>query len=91
MRSEQLVNSVVNIGSDVEVPILDLANIVIRETEFRSSVEFLPPLPEGDMTRRQPDISLMRSVLNWPLTPLIDGLRRSIAAIRQGFERETGA
>ena len=55
-------NEVINIGSDVEMSILDLARMVIRVTGSNSSIEFLPPLMEGDMSRRCPDISKMRQV-----------------------------
>jgi UDP-glucose 4-epimerase len=34
----------------------------------------LPPLEEGDMTRRKPDISKMKSILNQELIPLEEGL-----------------
>jgi UDP-glucuronate decarboxylase len=69
-------NEVINIGSDVEVSVLDLAKIVIRVTGSRSVIEFLPPLPEGDMRRRCPDVSRMRSLLNRAPVPLEEGIRR---------------
>jgi UDP-glucose 4-epimerase len=35
-------------------------------------------LKEGDMTRRCPDISLMKDLLQRKMTPLDDGIRRLI-------------
>jgi UDP-glucuronate decarboxylase len=75
-------NDVVNIGSDSEMTIRQLAELVIRLTESRSKLEFLPPLAEGDMSRRCPDVSKMRGILGRPLVPLEEGIRRLIAHYR---------
>jgi UDP-glucose 4-epimerase len=82
MDSEHWTNQVINIGSDVETTILDLARMVIEETGSSSKIAYLPKLPEGDMTRRLPDISLMRQILQRPLTPLREGTRKTIEAHR---------
>jgi UDP-glucuronate decarboxylase len=41
----------------------------------------LPPLEEGDMTRRMPDITRMRELLARPPLPLRTGLERILAAM----------
>lgn len=69
-------NDTINIGSDVECTIKELAQKVIDITGSTSSIRYLPPLKEGDMTRRQPDISKMRQLLNHDLVPLDEGIRR---------------
>jgi UDP-glucuronate decarboxylase len=71
-------NDVINIGSDAEMTILDLARTVIRVTGSRSPINYLPPLAEGDMSRRCPDVSKMRQLLRRPLVPLEDGIRRLV-------------
>ena len=71
-------NDVINVGSDHEVTILDLARTVIRLTGSRSSIEFLPPLAEGDMSRRCPDVSKMRRLLDRKPVPLEVGIQRLI-------------
>lgn len=71
-------NDVINIGSDAEISILDLAHAVIHVTDSRSPIEFLPPLAEGDMNRRCPDISKMRQLLKRPLLPLEEGIRKLV-------------
>lgn len=57
------VNDVINIGSDIEISIIDLAKLVIKLTGSSSKIKYMPPLPEGDMKRRYPDISKMRGLL----------------------------
>lgn len=75
-RNGEVLNDVVNIGSDAEITIKDLATQIIELTGSRSKVVNLPPLEEGDMTRRMPDISRMRQLLGRELLPLRDGLER---------------
>jgi UDP-glucose 4-epimerase len=74
-----MVNEVINIGSEKDVTILELAELIIRLTGSRSKVEFLPPLKEGDMTRRKPDASKMMKILHHDLIPLEEGIRRILA------------
>jgi nucleoside-diphosphate-sugar epimerase len=69
-------NDVINVGSDSEMTILELARTVIRLTGSASTIEYLPPLPEGDMSRRCPDVSKMRQLLDRELVPLDVGIRR---------------
>jgi UDP-glucuronate decarboxylase len=82
LQQNHFVNDVVNIGSDQEVTILDLARQIILEVGSESHIVRVPPLPEGDMTRRLPDIAKMRAVLQRPLVPLEEGIRRLIACYR---------
>lgn len=69
-------NEVINVGSDVEMSILQLAEFVIEVLGSSSKLEFRPPLAEGDMTRRCPDTNKMKAILNRPLVPLEEGVRR---------------
>ena len=75
----EVLNDVVNIGSDVEITIKDLAKLIIDLTGSSSRLVHLPPLEEGDMTRRMPDITRMRSLLGRELLPLRTGLERILA------------
>lgn len=70
-----LKNDVINIGSDKLISILDLAKTIIQITGSKSQIAFLPPLKEGDMTRRQPDNSKMKEILNRELVPLETGIK----------------
>ncbi len=69
-------NSVINIGNDNEISILELSKLIIDITGSRSKLVFLPPLKEGDMTRRYPDITKMRKILNRPLVSLEEGIKK---------------
>jgi UDP-glucose 4-epimerase len=67
-------NEVINIGSDQEITIIDLARKVIELLNSKSRIIHIDPLLEGDMARRRPDISKMKAVLNRELTSLDDGI-----------------
>jgi len=71
-----------NIGSDDEISILTLATRIIDITNSKSRIVFKPPLPEGDMAGRRPDISRMRAVLGRELMSLEEGVGRLIAHFR---------
>ena len=74
MENPIFINDVVNIGNDAAYTILELAKLIIQLTGSDSKIVHLPPLPEGDMTRRQPDISNMKKLLNREFTSLEAGL-----------------
>jgi UDP-glucuronate decarboxylase len=77
---DEVVNDVINIGSDVEITILELAEKIIKTTGSKSEIVHLPPLEEGDMTRRMPDNSRMLRLLGRDLLPLEEGLTKVIEA-----------
>ena len=67
----------VNIGNPDEFTILECAQAVLEVTGSKSELRF-EDLPEDDPTRRCPDISKARTLLDWePRVKLIEGLRRS--------------
>ena len=70
------INDVVNIGGEDEVPIIDLAKLIIKITKSKSEILNLPPLPEGDMTRRKPDLTRMKKLLSRNHLSLEEGLRK---------------
>ena len=69
-------NEVINVGSDYELSILELAEKIIRITNSKSKIVFKAPLEEGDMQRRYPDITKMRKLLNRELLPIDDGIKK---------------
>ncbi|MBS1978372.1 MAG: NAD-dependent epimerase/dehydratase family protein [Bacteroidetes bacterium] len=77
------VNDTMNVGSDEEISILDLAKEIIRITGSQSAITFLPPLKDGDMTRRKPDNSKMKSILGRPLTPLQRGIEKILLTLKK--------
>lgn len=72
----KVINDVVNIGNDKETSVLELAQTIIRLANSKSKIVHLPALKEGDMTRRQPDITKMRELLERPLMLLDDGIKQ---------------
>ncbi len=79
-KNKFFVNDVVNIGNDNETPIIDLAKIILKITGSNSKIVFLPPLSEGDMTRRLPDISKMKPLLKDRLITLEEGIKKILVA-----------
>ena len=77
-EDQLLANDVINIGNDELITIKDLAEQVIKITNSISKIIYLPPLKEGDMTRRQPDNKKMRDILNRKLIPIEDGIKLMI-------------
>lgn len=78
------IDDTINVGSAEEMTIRALAETVIRITGSSSKIVHLPPLPEGDMSRRCPDVSKMQALLGRPLVTLEEGVHKMIAAERHG-------
>jgi UDP-glucose 4-epimerase len=70
VEADRTINEVYNVGGTGEVTIKELADQVIKETKSQSSIEFIPyeeAYAPGfeDMQRRVPDISKIKTGLNW--------------------------
>lgn len=77
-ENKLLVNDVLNIGNHELMTIKSLAELCITLTGSKSKIVHLPPLKEGDMTRRQPDNSKMREILNKKLVSIEEGIGRML-------------
>ncbi len=77
-KNNLLVNDVINIGNDELMTIKNLAELAISLTKSTSKIVYLPPLKEGDMTRRQPDNHKMREILNKKLVSIEEGMSRML-------------
>mgnify|MGYP001032827050 CR=1 FL=1 len=78
--SAEYINQTINIGNESETCIIDLAKTIISLTGSSSKIVHLPPLPEGDMPRRQPDASKMKKILeNQRMVSIEEGLERILA------------
>ncbi len=72
----------VNLGNPYEFTILQLAEKVIELTGSKSKIIF-EPLPEDDPMQRKPDISKIKSIINWePNVQLEEGLLKTIEYFR---------
>jgi len=68
----------VNIGNPVEFTILECAEAILEVTGSKSELRF-EPLPQDDPTRRRPDISKAKALLDWePKISLREGLKLSL-------------
>ena len=72
----------VNLGSDVDLRMVDVANTILHLTESTSEIVYEPPLPF--LTELGlPRISRAREALGWlPLIRLEDGLRKTMEDVR---------
>jgi UDP-glucuronate decarboxylase len=78
MNSRDGFTGPVNIGNPGEFTMLELAELVIKLTNSKSKLVFLP-LPQDDPLQRQPIIDLAKKELDW--TPNVDlqiGLEKTI-------------
>jgi len=77
----------VNLGTDDEVTMLQLANR-IRDLSGSSSEIVFKALPEDDPKQRRPDLTRARKLLGWePKTSLDAGLVKTIAYFRERLGR----
>ena len=74
-----MLNDVINIGGAIEFSIKNLAELIIKKTNSNSNIVYLPPLVEGDMTRRLPDNSKMIKILDKDLITLDRGIELMLA------------
>lgn len=76
----------VNIGNNVETPIIDFAKIIIDLTNSNSKIDYRP-LPQDDPCKRRPDLTVASQKLNWqPSTKLKDGLLKTIEYFDKKFK-----
>lgn len=88
MDRQEATGEIINIGNPSEYQILDVAVMVKRMCESRSTITF-HPLPQDDPKVRRPVIEKAKNLLDWqPQVNLEEGLRRTIKAYRgQMIER----
>jgi hypothetical protein len=68
--ADNTIGKVINVGNDFEISIIGLAQKVIRETNSKSEIVFVPykeAYGEGfeDMERRVPNIELINQLVGW--------------------------
>ena len=74
-KDKLLINDVINIGNSELMTIKELAELTIKVTNSISKIIYLPPLKEGDMTRRQPDNTKMLEILDKKLITVEEGIK----------------
>lgn len=82
MEGDALSGEVINLGNPHELTIREFAEQVIALTGSDSSIHYLP-LPVDDPTRRRPDISKAKRLLDWePAVSPSEGLQPTLAYFR---------
>ena len=78
MQSPDSLTGPINLGSEHEVTILELAEMIIDLSNSASKIVYVDSRPD-DPRRRKPDARRSRDLLGWhPSTPLELGLQRTI-------------
>ena len=68
----------INLGNDLELSILDIANKIIQLSGSKSSIKYLNSLPD-DPIQRRPDLSLANQTIGWnPSTKIDEGILLTI-------------
>jgi UDP-glucose 4-epimerase len=83
MESDKAIGQIINIGSAREIDILTLAQIIVKMTESKSKIQFVPYRELGkhyeDVRRRIPDLTKVKRLFGYePKVPLEEGLKRTI-------------
>jgi dTDP-glucose 4,6-dehydratase len=82
MKSD--VRDPVNIGNPREMPLTEMANIILKAADSRSRIVY-QELPEDDPKVRQPDITTAREKLGWsPTMSVEEGIERTVEWFRDG-------
>lgn len=85
METPSTVVGPVNLGSQDEHTVLELAETILRLTHSKSRIVF-KPLPEDDPMQRRPDTRLASELLDWtPQVTLEDGLKETVAYFQKSL------
>jgi len=78
INSKSAVGEKINIGSNDEVEVLKLAEVIIQHMGIDKPIE-KHDAPEGSVARRMPDITKIKSLTQWePTTSLEEGLKTTV-------------
>ncbi len=80
-------NEPVNVGNPIEMSMLELTDKIIKISESKSQLKFLPAM-EDDPKVRRPDITKAKELLGWePEVDPDEGLRRTVEWFRAEKEK----
>lgn len=87
MFTDGFSGQVVNLGNKEEKSIISVARLIKNLTKSKSKIVF-KPLPEDDPSRRKPDITKAKELLNWePKVDFEDGLKKTIPWFKGELKR----
>tara|TARA_B100000029_G_scaffold380166_1_gene375140 strand:+ start:1861 stop:2814 length:954 start_codon:yes stop_codon:yes gene_type:complete len=83
MNTENSITGPINLGSDDEISIKDLAIKIIQLTNSKSKLQFLDPVSD-DPTQRKPNLTLAKKIINWSFDVNLDnGINATIDFFKQ--------
>ena len=83
MNTDNKIVGPINIGSNQEISIKDLAIKIIKLTNSKSDIQFLKPLSDDPM-QRKPDLLLAKKIINWTFDTKLDkGIYSTIKFFRE--------
>ena len=86
MNTKSGLTGPINLGNPSEYSILEVAELIIKITNSKSSIIF-KKLPQDDPRKRKPDISLAKKNLDWiPKITLEEGLNRTVHYFKKIIE-----
>jgi UDP-glucuronate decarboxylase len=87
MNAEKIGPGPFNLGNPQEFDMLEIAEKIIEITKSESKISF-KPLPQDDPRKRKPDITKIKSKVNWdPLIEINDGLFWTIQYFRNELKK----
>ena len=78
MNCKNAINQVVNIGSNDEKKVIDVAKLILKELKINKPI-IRNKAPLGSAKRRMPDIQKLRRLIKWiPNTSLEEGIKKTV-------------
>lgn len=78
LMSDKAINKVIHLGNENEITIEKMALKILKILNIKEDL-ILQDAPEGSVSRRCPDITLMKSIINYaPKISLNDGLKKTL-------------
>jgi UDP-glucuronate decarboxylase len=91
MNTEKIGPGPFNLGNPDEFNMLEIAEKIIGITKSESKISF-KPLPQDDPRKRKPDITKIKSKVNWdPLIEINDGLLRTVEYFKNDLKKNDAA
>ena len=82
MNCKEAINEIVNIGSNDERRVIEVAKIILKELKIKKPI-IKNKAPLGSAKRRMPDIKKLKKLINWvPDTDLQDGIKKTIGSTK---------
>ena len=86
MNTDNSITGPINLGSDQEISITDLAVKIIKLTNSKSKIKFFKALSDDPM-QRKPDLKLARKIIDWNFDiRLDDGIKKTIKFFKEKLD-----